>query len=130
MARLDVDRELVAKLDEVLTPANTDKLLAMVPPDWTQLATKHDLAVMSAELRGDMAELRTELKTDMAEPRTEFAGLQGHFTGLEGKIAELRGDMNAGFASLRAEVHNLVHMQTYLLLGAMSGLAGLMVALK
>ena len=65
MARLHVDRELLAALDRSLGAPNTDKLLAMVPPDWTQLATKHDLTVMSAELRGEMTELRAEFKTTL-----------------------------------------------------------------
>jgi len=51
---------------------------AMPPIDYSQLATKQDLAVHSAELRGDMAELKGEMGM-------LFAALDGK---IEAKSAE------------------------------------------
>ena len=100
-----VSRKLRESLERQLGPDEADELLNLIPPDWTQLATKHDLA-----------ESRAELKTDMAMRRSEFGGLEGQTL--------------AGFDSLRAELRSQIRMQTYLLLGAITGLAGLVVALR
>jgi hypothetical protein len=61
MAGPAVDREMLAVLDDTLSASNTDKPLALVPPDVNQLVNKHDLAVVGAEmhavLKGDIAGL-------------------------------------------------------------------------
>ncbi len=54
-------------------------MAAMPPIDYDRLATKDDLTLLAAELRGEMAELRAELR---------------------GEMAELRGEMHEGFARL------------------------------
>ena len=46
---------------------------ALPPIDYTQLATKQDLALITAELRADMAELKGELRTDMGEFKGEVS---------------------------------------------------------
>jgi hypothetical protein len=40
--------------------------------DTSELATKHDVAALRAELKMDIAELRTELKTDISELKAEM----------------------------------------------------------
>jgi Skp family chaperone for outer membrane proteins len=105
MARPAVDRELLATLDDKLGPANTDKLLALVPPDASQLVTKQDLAVVGAELRTEMADLRGELRTDLANLRTELKGDMAELrTELKGEMAELRTELKGEMAELRTEL--------------------------
>ena len=53
--------ELHAELAEAIGPVAT-KLMQQIPPDWTQLATKTDLATLGTELRGEMAGLCGEIK--------------------------------------------------------------------
>ena len=40
--------------------------------DWTDLATKDDLALLRSELRGEMGELRSELRGDISGLRGDF----------------------------------------------------------
>jgi len=68
---------------------STDAVIQLLRPDHDQLATKDDLALTTATLRGEMAELRTE----MAELRTE----------LKTEMAELRTDLKTEMAGLRVE---------------------------
>jgi predicted nucleic acid-binding Zn-ribbon protein len=68
------------------------------------VATKQDLSVLEAGLRGEMADLRTEPRGEMADLRTELRGgmadLRADFAQLRAEFAQLRAD----FAQLRAEV--------------------------
>jgi hypothetical protein len=51
--------------------------MELLPPmDPSELATKGDLAVLRAELRGEMVELRGEMRGEMAELRGEIAELR------------------------------------------------------
>ena len=75
---------------------------AMPPIDYATLATKTDLGVTAAELRGEMAELRGEF----VELRGEFAGLRGEFAGLRGEFAELRGEVRGDIARLEAKIES------------------------
>ncbi|HUG09108.1 MAG TPA: hypothetical protein VMP13_09490 [Acidimicrobiia bacterium] len=70
--------------------------------DLDQVATKGDLAVLSAELRSEMAELRTELKTDIAELR-----------------AELRAELSAEIGGLRRSMTNWMLTLLVAIIGAM-----------
>ena len=49
----------------------------IIPEGRDQLATKEDLRVLSAELRGEFAEKHAELRADLAEMRGELAGQRG-----------------------------------------------------
>ncbi len=54
MTTTETDRiELHNELTEAIGPVAT-KLMQHLPPDWTQLATKTDLANLGTELRGEM----------------------------------------------------------------------------
>ena len=52
--------ELHAELAEAIGPVAT-KLMQHIPPDWTQLATKTDLANLGAELRGEIKAMEGRL---------------------------------------------------------------------
>ena len=65
-----------------------------------QLATRHDLALLRAEMHGEMGKLRGEMATSREELRGEMAMLREE---LRGEMASLRQDM----ASLRQDVDGL-----------------------
>ena len=115
-------RQLRDKLDEVLEPVHAEELLSLMPPDWTQLATKTDLAELRAELKTDMAQLRAELKTDMAELRAE---LKTDMAQLRGEFGDLRGE----FGELKATMHHELRKQTTFIVATMVTLVGTMTAL-
>jgi hypothetical protein len=75
----------------------------MVPPDWTQLATKQDLGVLGAELRGEM-------------------------NGLRGEMNGLRGEMLAQRGELLTTLHKELRKQTLFYIGALMALAGVLVS--
>jgi len=160
MARPAVDRQLLAALDDKLGASNTDKLLALVPPDVNQLVTKRDLAVFGAglhtdmaelraelrtdmadlrgELRTDMADLRTELKTDMvqlrAEVKTEIAELRTELKGdmaqLRSDFAHLRSEVKTDIASLDARMERRLRSQLITTIAAVSGVVSLATAIQ
>jgi hypothetical protein len=104
MARPAVDRELLAVLDNNLGAPNTDKLLALMPPDWTLLATKHDVVVLGADLRGEMSALRGEMSALRGEMNALRGELHGEISALRGEMDGLRGELRAEMAELRAEL--------------------------
>jgi hypothetical protein len=53
--------ELYDAARTILGEAAADTLLELLPMDLPQLATKQDLAVLSAELRGEISGLRAEM---------------------------------------------------------------------
>lgn len=73
-------------------------LMELLPVDQSQFATRHDVATLGAELRGEFAGLRGE-----------FAELRGE---MHGEFAAVRGEMRGEVASLRAEMHELFREQT------------------
>ena len=52
------------------------EIIASHIPDWSQFATKQDMAELKSELKAefkqDMVELKAELKQDIAELKAEF----------------------------------------------------------
>lgn len=67
-----------------LGKAGADIVMNSIPTiDWNDLATKDDLALLRAELRGGMTEFRSEMRAEMEELRSELreevAGLRGDF---------------------------------------------------
>ena len=151
-----IDRSLRHALDKALDPDNADALLALMPPDWTQLATKTDLAVTTAELRAEMAELRGELKAEMAELRGELkadmanlrgeltadmANLRGEFAELRGEFGQLRGEVKAESAELRGELkaqrseiltilHQELRKQTFFFISTLLATTGLLASIQ
>ncbi|MEO9223439.1 MAG: hypothetical protein ABI276_00435 [Acidimicrobiales bacterium] len=88
-------------------------LMNLLPPDLDRLATKDDLALMTAVLRTEMAGLRGDM-------RTEVSGLGG----------ELRAEMGG----MRGDLLELINQQTRTILLANVGMwlsvVGLIVGLR
>lgn len=81
---------LLAKLTELLGAEEAATLMERLhPQDWSQLATKDDLAELRSEVRGEISELRTEVRSKIAEVRVE--------------VGEVRAEVGA----VRSEVHHL-----------------------
>ena len=121
---------LFSKLAEHTDEETAAALMERLPPDWSQLATKSDVAALGAELRGEMAELRGGMAALGAELRGEMAELRGGMAALgaelRGEMAELRGGMAALGAELRGEMAAL----SADLGGGITALAGDMVAME
>jgi hypothetical protein len=92
---------MVIEVYEALRKAGVDEELAkdaaraVLPADArTDLATKGDLAELSAATKGDLAELRAATKGDLAELRAAT----------KGDLAELKAATKADLAELKADV--------------------------
>ena len=83
---------LFSNLAEHTDEETAAALMERLPPDWSQLATKSDVAALGAELRGEMAEMRGGMAALGAELRGEMAALSAD---LGGGITALAGDMVA-----------------------------------
>ncbi len=80
-----------------------DTLMELLPPmDPSELATKTDLALTRADLRGEMVELRSDLRREMAELRSD----------LRGEMAELRSELRGEMAAMRVAVADMMREQT------------------
>ncbi|MFM8681122.1 MAG: coiled-coil domain-containing protein [Alphaproteobacteria bacterium] len=84
-----------------------------------QLATRHDLALLRAEMHGEMASLRQELRGEMASLRGEMASLRHDLDGLrretKAELAQLEmrmtiklGTMMAGAVALAAALARML----------------------
>lgn len=84
-----------------------------------QLATRHDLALLRAEMHGEMASLREELRGEMASLRGEMASLRHDLDGLrretKAELAQLEmrmtiklGTMMAGAVALAAALARML----------------------
>lgn len=84
-----------------------------------QLATRHDLALLRAEMHGEMATLREELRGEMASLRGEMASLRHDLDGLrretKAELAQLEmrmtiklGTMMAGAVALAAALARML----------------------
>jgi hypothetical protein len=77
---------LYEKIKEQWGEEHAAELMSYLPPvGWADVATKHDLAQLSNELRGEMSqlrgemtELRNELRGEMSELRAEMHQELGH----------------------------------------------------
>jgi hypothetical protein len=78
-------------------------LMDLLPPlDWSQVATKQDLAELRSDLRAEIADLRGELHREIGSVRAEIAGLRADLTG---EITGVRAELKSDIADLRSEVH-------------------------
>lgn len=99
--------DLYNGLSPVLGPERAETLMSAIPlHDLDQVATKGDLAVLSAELRAEIADLRTELKTDIAELRTE-----------------VRSELSAEVGALRRSMTNWMLTLLVAIVGAMASIS-------
>jgi hypothetical protein len=86
---------------EAIGPDQTDALLTYLPPTgWADVATTRDVQALGESLRGE----------------------------LRGEIGQLRGEMGALGATLRAELHHELRVQFYALATLMVALLGLTIA--
>ncbi|MCY4317856.1 MAG: hypothetical protein OXE76_01455 [Alphaproteobacteria bacterium] len=100
----------------------------------TQLATKADLTELRQATTADLAELRQATKADLTELRqatkAELAELR---QSTKAELAELRQGTKAGLAELRqaarADLYRALWLQAAGIVGAITALAGIAVAL-
>jgi hypothetical protein len=92
LAAADTNAAAIAAADrlQLIEIKGDANLMSAIPLyDVDEVATKGDIAGLRAELKGDIAELRAELKGDIAEIR--------------GDHLSLRGQLDAGLATLEAK---------------------------
>ncbi|MCY3943510.1 MAG: hypothetical protein OXG18_07090 [Gemmatimonadetes bacterium] len=95
MSITETDRiELHNQLVEAIGPVAT-KLMQHIPPDWTQLATKSDLAALGTELRGEMKAMEGRIARRFGIIDGRFGKIEGQFGKIEGQFERLRGEMKA-----------------------------------
>lgn len=136
--------ELYERLGETLGKEHAEVLMDYLPPvGWSDVARRHDVDLLRAELRTEMAELRTE----MAGLHGEMAGLHGEMVGLHGEMDGLRGEMDglrshlvaelsglrsanqSGLDSLRVELHQQLSRQLVWLVGTILASVGAILGL-
>ena len=101
------------KLTDLIGHDEADALIAhIMPVPWHDVATTTALENQGILLRAEMTELRTE----MAELRIE----------LHAEIAVLRADMGREMADLRTELHQAIISQTRWLMGYVTALSAIM----
>ena len=81
---MGMNRRLYRELQEAEMEEKQAIIIASHIPDWSQFATKQDMAELKLEFKQGMAALKSEFKQDMAELRSEFK------SGLKQDMAELK----------------------------------------
>jgi hypothetical protein len=83
---------------EQLNDDLADAIMESMPPiEWTDVATKDDLALMGRELRAETAELRAEMHLGFAAVSNEFAVVHKELAGIHKEFADIRN----GFADMK-----------------------------
>ena len=83
---------------EQLNDDLADAIMEFMPPiEWTDVATKDDLALMGRELRAETAELRAEMHLGFAAVSNEFAVVHKELAGIHKEFADIRN----GFADMK-----------------------------
>jgi hypothetical protein len=83
---------------EQLNDDLADAIMESMPPiEWTDVATKDDLALMGRELRAETAELRAEMHLGFAAVSNEFAVVHKELAGIHKEFAGIRN----GFADMK-----------------------------
>lgn len=109
----DARRDLYQRAKEAMGEWAAGTLMAHLPPvGWADVATKQDIEHLRVATQKDLA--REGEKTDL-----RFASVHEEMTHLATKteVAELRGEMRAGFADLRTEIHKTLRTHTLFLVG-------------
>jgi|CXWL01.1.fsa_nt_gi hypothetical protein len=100
---------ILAKLTELLGAEEAAALMERVhPEDWSQLATKADLAALREELLGESGLLRRDIdvmrtdidvmRTDIDVMRTDIDVMRTDINGLRTEFGYFREETRAGFA--------------------------------
>ena len=131
MAVTEVERHsLVQGLIETLGEERTEILMrCILPGGWDQLATKQDVELAEARLRGEFGMLRGEfgeLRGELGVLRGEFGELRGECRGefgvLHGKVDKVSGEIK----ELKGYVDSALAKQTRIYLVALVGFAVMM----
>ena len=69
---MSMHRRVYRELREAEMEEKQAEIIASHIPDWSQFATKQDMAELKSELKQDMAGLKSEFKQDVAELKSEF----------------------------------------------------------
>ena len=64
---MGMNRRVYRDLREAEMEENQAEIIASHIPDWSQFATKQDIAELKFEFKQDMTELRSEFKQNIAE---------------------------------------------------------------
>ena len=113
------------KFSELLGREEADALIAhIMPVPWTEVATKDDVRVLSAELGGEIAQLRGELHREIGAVRAEIGAVRAEIGVVQAEIGVVRGEIGG----LRAELHETIVGQTRWLMGYVTALSVAMLA--
>ena len=92
-------------------------LMSLTPPfNWTDVATKSDVAAVKAELRDEIAHLRSEMRSEFKAVRAEMAALEDRING-RFAVSEARMD---------SSLHSAMRSQTIALSAIFGGLMAVM----
>jgi hypothetical protein len=123
--------DLYRGLEELLGRARADTLMTLVPgAGWPDVATKHDVRLISddlARLGGDLRQLeeRIEARTDARFARVDarFANVDAQLAGADGRFTDLEIRMDARLHESASRLERALREQTRTL---MVGLVGAM----
>ena len=103
---MSMHRRAYRELREAGMEENQAEIIASHIPDWSQFATKQDMAELKSEFKQDMAELKSEFKQDIAELKSEF----------KQDMAELKSELKSEFKQDVAEIkQNMAELKTDLM---------------
>jgi hypothetical protein len=108
--------KLLAKLTELLGAEEAATLMERLhPQDWSQLATKDDLAGLRTELRSEISGLRTEVRSEIAEVRSEIGAVRSEVHHLSDrvdlKMESLESRLSGQISDFKSEVHQALRDQ-------------------
>ena len=118
---------LYEQLNSTLGPEPAETLMEYLPPQkWADLATKEDLRLFAkehgaeiTELRADMTKLGAELRGEM---QTGFARMEAKFAQIDGQFAQVKS-MFAQVESKFAQMESKFAQQTRTTVLALAGFA-------
>ena len=95
---MSMHRRAYRELREAGMEEKQAEIIASHIPDWSQFATKQDMAELKSELKSefkqDIAELKSEFKQDMAELKSELKSeFKQDVAGIKQNMAELKTDL-------------------------------------
>ena len=95
---MSMHRRVYRELREAEMEEKQAEIIASHIPDWSQFATKQDMAELKSELKSefkqDIAELKSEFKQDIAELKSEF----------KQDMAELKSEFKQDMAGLKTDL--------------------------
>jgi hypothetical protein len=129
--------ELYLRLEEILGPDQANTLMEHLPPvGWADVATTDDLLQLEARLdtKIDGVESRLDARIDGVASRLDSvegrldAKIDGWGTRLDAKIDGVESRLTVAIANLSAEMHSTLRTNTYLTIGAVAAVGGLISA--